>query len=208
MFDYNMLVCKSLLINASAKLINANVILSTSYTTDESSLGVVLFSDQLVSVPLLYSRKQCNSQKVLNIFSTFICIHLAKAFNQRDLQKRMRFVNNICSIQFHIYKTRSGNMIQRRGEMHRFKVVQWLSADRKGIFSCFMEVVMISVVQVKVCSSFHQRGAERVKGLERGFVTSSEGTVKSCTITSSVRPELNTDRFTVITSAYSRTLDM
>ncbi len=46
------------------------------------------------------------------------------------------------------------------------KVVDHLSAVRKGVFSCFMEVVMISVAQVEMCSSVHQRGAETVKGLE------------------------------------------
>ncbi len=50
--------------------------------------------------------------------------------------------------------------------MQWFVVVEWSSVRKTCIFNCFLKVVMFLAVQVEAGSSFHQKGAERVKVLE------------------------------------------
>lgn len=72
--------------------------------------------------------------------------------------------------------------MQRKGfvlQVHWFRDVERLSSVRKDVFNCFLKVVMASAVQVDLSSSFHQRGAERVKVLESHFVPRCEG-IKKC----------------------------
>ncbi len=58
----------------------------------------------------------------------------------------------------------------RKVKVHWFMVVEWSSVRKSCVFNCFLKVVMVSAVQVEAGSSFHQKGAERVKVLESDFV--------------------------------------